>query len=108
MRLCRFQYQGKTEVGYYDERQIVPLAAAAKACSAATQQTLELPIGDNFTMGIDNAIIASDFINCNHIIGLHYDTFGFIKIDQREAVAKFSNNDKQLTLMQIGQTIDFK
>ncbi|MBK6523019.1 MAG: metal-dependent hydrolase [Sphingobacteriaceae bacterium] len=61
-----------------------------------------LPIGDNFTMGADNAIIACDFIRCNDIIGMHYDTFGFIKIDKSEAVSKFERAGKKLTLMEIG------
>jgi L-ascorbate metabolism protein UlaG (beta-lactamase superfamily) len=64
-----------------------------------------LPIGDNFTMGIDNAIICSEFINCADIIGMHYDTFGYIKIDQSEAIQKFERNGKKLTLMKIGETI---
>ncbi len=64
-----------------------------------------LPIGDNFTMGVDNAIIACDFINCAKIIGMHFDTFGYIKIDKQEAVSKFSRAGKELTLMEIGQTI---
>ena len=64
-----------------------------------------LPIGDNFTMGVDNAIIATDFINCGDIIGMHYDTFGFIKIDQHEAVMKFDSAGKSLTLLKIGETI---
>lgn len=64
-----------------------------------------LPIGDNFTMGVDNAIIATEFINCEDIIGMHYDTFGFIKIDQKEAARKFSSAGKELTLLEIGQTI---
>lgn len=64
-----------------------------------------LPIGDNFTMGVDNAIIATDFINCGDIIGMHYDTFGFIKIDQKEAVRKFQSAGRKLTLLEIGQTI---
>lgn len=64
-----------------------------------------LPIGDNFTMGIDNAIIASDFIKCDNIIGMHYDTFGYIKIDHDEAVRKFANAGKKLTLINIGDTI---
>ena len=38
-----------------------------------------LPIGDNFTMGIDDAIIASDFLKCDKILGYHYDTFGYIE-----------------------------
>lgn len=64
-----------------------------------------LPIGDNFTMGAENAIIACDFINCDDIIGMHYDTFGFIKIDQTEAQNKFNRAGKNLTLMKIGETI---
>lgn len=67
-----------------------------------------LPIGDNFTMGIDNAIIACDFIRCSDIIGMHYDTFGYIKIDHQEAVAKFERAGRKLTLMQIGATITKK
>ena len=64
-----------------------------------------LPIGDNFTMGVDNAIIATDFINCNDIIGMHYDTFPPIKINHEEAIAKFANAGKKLSLLTIGQTI---
>lgn len=63
-----------------------------------------LPIGDNFTMGVDNAIIACEFINCSNIIGMHYDTFSYIKIDKEEAVRKFSNAGNHLTLMEIGST----
>lgn len=64
-----------------------------------------LPIGDNFTMGVDNAIIASQFIHCSDVIGMHYDTFEFIKIDKPEAVNKFNRQGKKLTLMEIGETI---
>jgi L-ascorbate metabolism protein UlaG (beta-lactamase superfamily) len=64
-----------------------------------------LPIGDMFTMGPENAIIASDFINCNDIIGMHYDTFEVIKIDKNEAVSKFERAGKSLTLMDIGSTL---
>lgn len=62
-----------------------------------------LPIGDNFTMGVDNAIIASEFIKCNKIIGMHYDTFDFIKIDKEEAIKKFDNAGNTLTLFKIGE-----
>ncbi|MBL7935450.1 MAG: metal-dependent hydrolase [Bacteroidia bacterium] len=64
------------------------------------------PIGDNFTMGVDNAIIATSFIKCNDIIGMHYDTFGFIKIDKPEAINKFNRQGKKLTLLEIGETIN--
>lgn len=64
-----------------------------------------LPIGDNFTMGVDDALIASDFINCDKVIGVHYDTFGFIEIDHDEAKRKFEEKGKELILMEIGKTI---
>ncbi len=65
-----------------------------------------LPIGNNFTMGIDNAIIAAEFIKCDKIIGLHYDTFEYIKIDHQEALEKFSRAGKELYLLEIGETIE--
>jgi len=65
-----------------------------------------LPIGDNFTMGIDDAVKAADFMNCKEIIGMHYDTFGYIVIDHSEAKSKFSAAGKKLTLLNIGETIE--
>lgn len=67
-----------------------------------------LPIGDNFTMGVDNAIIACDFINCNDIIGMHYDTFDYIKINKEEAKLKFERAGLKLKLFEIGETITKK
>lgn len=64
-----------------------------------------LCIGDNFTMSVDHALIASDYIGCNKIIGMHYDTFGYIKINREEATQKFSRAGKELILMNIGSTI---
>jgi L-ascorbate metabolism protein UlaG (beta-lactamase superfamily) len=67
-----------------------------------------LPIGDNFTMGVDNAIIAADFVKCDKIIGMHYDTFGYIQIDKEEAKRKFARAGNELVLMNIGETIEIK
>tara|TARA_R110000868_G_scaffold4211_13_gene26725 strand:- start:134131 stop:134811 length:681 start_codon:yes stop_codon:yes gene_type:complete len=64
-----------------------------------------LPIGDNFTMGVEDAIIASDFVECDSILGYHYDTFGSIKIDQKAAKSKFLKEDKKLHLLEIGKSI---
>lgn len=61
-----------------------------------------LPIGDNFTMGVDDAILASKFIRCNNIIGMHYNTFGFIKIDTEQAITRFKNEGIDLNLLEIG------
>lgn len=63
-----------------------------------------LPIGDNFTMGVKDAIKAADFIACENVIGMHFDTFGFIKIDHAAAQKSFEDAGKNLMLMQIGET----
>lgn len=64
-----------------------------------------LPIGDNFTMDIEDAIIASDFMECDKILGCHYDTFGFIEINHQEAVDKFKEKNKELILLPIGDSL---
>jgi L-ascorbate metabolism protein UlaG (beta-lactamase superfamily) len=65
-----------------------------------------LPIGDNFTMGIDDAVLASDFVECNRVLGIHYDTFSPIEINQTEAKNKFHDAGKDLLLLEIGTAID--
>jgi len=66
-----------------------------------------LPIGDNFTMGVDDAILAADFVKCDNVIGVHYDTFPYIEIDKKEAVEKFAAAGKKLLLPKIGESIQF-
>jgi L-ascorbate metabolism protein UlaG (beta-lactamase superfamily) len=65
-----------------------------------------LPIGGNYTMNVEDAIIASDFIGCDKIIGMHYDTFAHITIDKESAVDMFSERGKELFLPNIGKTIE--
>ena len=66
-----------------------------------------LPIGDNFTMGYEDATIASDFIQCDTVIGCHYDTFPPIKLDKPKAVEYFEKKGKKLILPDIGETVTF-
>ena len=63
-----------------------------------------LPIGDNFTLGIDDAVVAAGFIKCKHIIAMHYNTFPPITIDKDEALRKFRNAETELIFFQIGET----
>ncbi|MBR9859502.1 metal-dependent hydrolase [bacterium] len=65
-----------------------------------------LPIGDHFTMGIRDAIRASEFIRCDDIIGMHFNTFPPIEIDNAEAQNEFEENGLNLHLMEINQTIE--
>jgi L-ascorbate metabolism protein UlaG (beta-lactamase superfamily) len=64
-----------------------------------------LPIGGNFTMDADDALIAAEFIQCDKIIGVHFDTFGYIKIDHEAVKKKFRDAGKELILPNIGETI---
>lgn len=65
-----------------------------------------LPIGDNFTMGYEDAAIAAEFIECDKIIGCHYDTFGYIEIDKQAAIKAFSDKGKELILIEPESTIE--
>lgn len=65
-----------------------------------------LPVGGNFTMDAEDAVIAADFIQCNKVIGVHFDTFGYIKIDHEAAKEKFRSAGKELILPRIGESIE--
>lgn len=65
-----------------------------------------LPIGDVFTMGVRHALIASDFVECDTIIGCHYDTYEDIKIDPVAAKAAFEAKGKKLILLPIGESLN--
>lgn len=64
-----------------------------------------LSIGNNFTMDVEDAIIAADFVECEKVLGVHFDTFGYIEINHDEAKKKFFDAGKDLMLLEIGQSI---
>ncbi len=64
-----------------------------------------LPIGDNFTMDATDAAACAGMIDCKKIIGVHYDTFGYIKIDHEKAKKAFADKGAELLLIKIGDTI---
>ncbi len=65
-----------------------------------------LPIGDNFTMGVEDALLATDFVACDKVIGCHYNTFPPIEIDTKKAKQVFEKANKKLFLMEIGEAIN--
>ena len=66
-----------------------------------------LCIGDNFTMGVEDAAECSRMIDCKTIVGAHYDTFAPIKIDRENAMKAFQSTGAQLHLMKIGEKKNF-
>jgi L-ascorbate metabolism protein UlaG (beta-lactamase superfamily) len=78
----RFCYRGRTQNIYIAGD--TALTMDMKLIPMRTKLDLAiLPIGDNFTMDIEDAIVASDFIECDKVLGYHYDTFGYIEIDHK-------------------------
>ena len=66
-----------------------------------------LPIGDNFTMDYTSALEAAKLLQVKKVIGMHYDTFDAIRIDQEEAVNYFKSNGVELILLKIEETRSF-
>ena len=66
-----------------------------------------LCIGDNFTMDLQDALKAADFVRCDNILGLHYNTFSPIRINSEAAMKMFQAARKQLYLLTPGNTHDF-
>lgn len=64
------------------------------------------PIGDNFTMGYEDAIEAARMVQCTTVVGVHYDTFPYIVIDQQKAMDAFASAGIRLLLPAIGETIE--
>lgn len=91
-----FYYSGDTCLTF--DMQLVPKYASLNFSI--------LPIGDNFTMGVEDAIMAAEFLQCKKVIGVHFDTFGWIKIDHQQSVAQFQSKGLELVLPKIGETID--
>lgn len=92
-----FYYAGDTAL--HMDMKLIPM-------SCAKLDFAVFPIGNNFTMGIEDAIIAAEFCNVDKIIGVHFDTFGYIKIDTKKAVESFAKSNKQLVLIEIGASIN--
>ena len=64
-----------------------------------------LPIGGNFTMDIDDAVIATEFIKPKLVIPMHYDTFPLIKADPNDF--KTQNKYSDTKILEIGESYEF-
>ncbi|UMY65136.1 MULTISPECIES: metal-dependent hydrolase [unclassified Flavobacterium] len=64
-----------------------------------------LPVGNNFTMDVEDAVTAAEFLECDKVLGYHFDTFGYIEIDHDAAKRTFFDVGKDLMLLEIGNSI---
>ncbi len=65
-----------------------------------------LPIGDNFTMDATDAAECAKIVRCKKVLGVHYDTFGYIRIDHNAAREIFRNEGIELVLLDIGASMN--
>ncbi len=64
-------------------------------------------IGDNFTMGIDDAVKAVELVKPKLTIPMHYKTFDVIDVDPQEFVDKVKAKGFDVKLLGIGESIEF-
>jgi len=64
-----------------------------------------LPIGDNFTMGIDDAIKAVDFVNPKFSIPMHYNTWPPIEADPNDFKERLVSLNKESIVMDYGSEL---
>ncbi|MBN2571786.1 MAG: metal-dependent hydrolase [Ignavibacteriales bacterium] len=65
-----------------------------------------LPIGDNFTMGITDAVKAVELVNPKCAIPIHYNTFPIIEANPEEFKKKVEDIGKKCIILQYGQEIE--
>lgn len=65
-----------------------------------------VPIGDNFTMGIDDAVKAVELVNPKFVIPMHYNTFPVIKADPDLFVKKIQDKGYEGKVLGFGETIE--
>jgi L-ascorbate metabolism protein UlaG (beta-lactamase superfamily) len=64
------------------------------------------PIGDNFTMGITDAVKAVELAAPNVAIPMHYNTFPVIEADPQEFKKKLEAQGKKARVMEYGEEIE--
>ncbi len=66
-----------------------------------------LPIGDNFTMGIDDAVKAVEFLNPGVVVPMHFKTFEVIDVNPDEFARKVSAIGKKAQVLAVGDDLEF-
>ncbi len=66
-----------------------------------------LCVGDTFTMGPEDALEAARMVECDEVVGVHYDTWPPIAIDHKKAKALFKEAGKTLHLLKAGEEMTF-
>lgn len=64
-----------------------------------------LPIGDNFTMGPDEAVLAAEWVGAKRVIPMHYNTFPLIEQDPHAFVQQLREKGIKGHALEIGESL---
>ena len=65
-----------------------------------------LPIGDNFTMGIEDAVRAVGMLKPRMAIPMHYNTFNVIEQDPDEFKKGLKDSETEVKILEPGESVD--
>ncbi|WP_010195505.1 metal-dependent hydrolase [Bacillus sp. m3-13] len=63
-----------------------------------------LPIGDNFTMGPDDAVLAAKWLNASTVVPIHFNTFPVIEQNPHEFVSKLPEGVGKV--LEVGEVLE--
>jgi L-ascorbate metabolism protein UlaG (beta-lactamase superfamily) len=63
-----------------------------------------IPIGDNFTMGVEDAVKAVEFLNPGVVIPMHFDTFDVIKQNPQVFAERLKGSETRVQILKIGES----
>jgi len=65
-----------------------------------------LPIGDNFTMGVDDAVKAVEFLKPKKVVPIHYKTWEVIDTEPADFAAKLQDAETEAVLIKPGESVE--
>jgi L-ascorbate metabolism protein UlaG (beta-lactamase superfamily) len=65
-----------------------------------------IPIGDNFTMGPEDAAIAAEWLQAKKVVPIHFNTFPVIKQDPNQFIKLLDQGVGQV--LDIGESVDLQ
>ncbi len=65
-----------------------------------------LPIGDNFTMGVDDAVRAVQFVKPKVVVPMHFNTWDVIAADPEEFKKKLDGSGVRVEVLQPNQSLE--
>lgn len=66
-----------------------------------------LPIGDNFTMGVTDAVKAVEFLNPKKVVPIHYKTWPVIDTEPTEFADKLKGTKNEVVIIEPGKSLEF-